>query len=83
MDSLLLLPGQQGFNEILATNPPPNLKGNNETNNRTAVMGIDGLLRGVNSQAELDEYILGGEYEIVMTEEEEGIDLDLLFPSFI
>lgn len=83
MESLLLLPGQPGFQEILSTTPPPNLKGNNETNNQTAVMGIDGLLRAINSQRELDEYILGGEYEIVMREEEEEIDLDLLFPSSI
>ena len=83
MDSFLLLPGQPGFNEILSTTPPPNLKGNNETNNKTAVMGIDGFLRAINTQTELDEYILGGEYQIVMTEEEEEIDLDLLFPSLI
>jgi hypothetical protein len=61
---ILILPGDPEF-DILAATPPPDLKGNDETN-LSYVIGHDGIPRAVSSQRELDEYLLGGEYEEVI-----------------
>lgn len=62
---LLLLPGDPGFSETLALNPPPspNHQGN------IFVMGAEGLLRFADD-ADLEEYLLGGEYDEIMGDQD-------------
>ncbi len=54
--SILLLPHEKGFQEILAT-PPPSPKDVNW------VVRAGGILMEAVSQKELDEYLQGGEYD--------------------
>lgn len=58
-DRLLLLPGEPGFAEILATPPPDPGK-----DYAYVVMpGSGGVLLRVDPDRELDEYMLGGAYQ--------------------
>lgn len=68
MESLLLLPGDPGFDAIQALNPPPG-QANSETG-RTYYMGLNGILKQAETQIELDEYLLGGAYEEVIRDQE-------------
>lgn len=76
MDSLIMLPDDPQFNAILAMNPPPDTRGNNELGARVAVIGADGMPRGVSSQRELDDYLFGGEWELVDPQPEEDEEED-------
>jgi hypothetical protein len=66
-DSLLMLPGDPGFAHILATNPPPDLVGTDETA-RSVVIGVDGMPRSVQNLAELEDYLYGGEWDEVVAD---------------
>jgi len=76
---LILLPGEPGFAEILATPPPDPGK-----DYAYVVMpGSGGLLARVDPGRELDEYLLGGAYQERLEEIGESLeeweywDLDL------
>lgn len=65
-DSLLLLPGEPGFNEILALPPPSNNR------NVSYVVRSGGTLIESVDDAELEEYFDSGEYD----ERLEQIDIE-------
>ena len=65
-DSLLLLPGEPGFNEILALPPPSNNR------NASYVVRSNGLLIEAVDESELEEYFDSGEYD----ERLEQIDIE-------
>jgi hypothetical protein len=74
IDSLLLLPGDVGFEEILAHTPPPDCRGNSEIG-RVVMFGADGMPRTANSLAELEDYAFGGEWdEVVMDHDDPFFD---------
>ena len=76
METSLILPGDPLFDYTLGTAPPPDLVGNDETG-MIYVMGLDGLPRTVSSDRELDDYLLGGEYEEVMAAQDDDDDLEI------
>lgn len=60
--SNLLLPGDPGFYEILYSNTPPG-----ETLSNSFVVDFQtGVLRQIQSDQDLENYLLGGEYDEVM-----------------
>ena len=74
-ESLLLLPGQPGFYEILATPPPDPSR----RVNFIARVGGSGILEAV-EERDLDEYLEGGEYDERLEEigEDETVSESLL-----
>lgn len=62
MTRSLLLPGDPGFFEILYSNTPP---GTTLTNTFFADFKT-GLLRQATDESDLENYLLGGEYQAVM-----------------
>lgn len=78
-EPLLLLPGDPGFAHILATNPPPDLVGTDETA-RSVVIGADGMPRAIRNLQELEDYLYGGEWdEVVDPEDEPYFEQELLW----
>jgi len=73
-NELLMLPDHPDFNAVLALNPPPGLQ-EQDGLGRVAVIGADGMPRGISGKSELDDYLFGGEWELVTSfdpdEEEE------------
>jgi hypothetical protein len=65
-----MTPDDPGFHEILYTAPPPDLMPTDSV--LCYVVGVDGMPRSVNSDAELNEYLWGGEYDEMMQGEEEN-----------
>lgn len=74
MSEFLLLPGDPEFSRILAT-PPPNWShfARSEPDFAFVVRADTGLLEPV-GQADLDEYLEGGEYDDRLAEIEESND---------
>jgi hypothetical protein len=69
-EPMLLLPGDPGFEEILAHNPPPDCRGNDEVG-RAVVFGADGMPRTAHNLADLDDYLFGGEWDEVAIEQDD------------
>jgi hypothetical protein len=67
---LLMLPGDPGFESILAHNPPPDCKGDTEIG-RTVVFGLDGMPRTVSNFSDLEDYLLGGEWDQVVIDHDD------------
>lgn len=68
-DRLIMLPGEPGFNEILATPPP------DPTNQQTFICRAGSDVLEAVDQSDALEYLIGGEYQ----ERLEQIESDILY----
>ena len=67
MSDLLMLPDHPDFQQILALNPPPDVRGFNEFGCQMVIFGADGMPRTPKDAREIEDYFLGGEYETRLT----------------
>ncbi|MBE9193885.1 hypothetical protein IQ219_00745 [Synechocystis sp. LEGE 06083] len=75
MPGLILIPGDPGFDEILYTSPPPDVKPTD--NNFCYVVGADGIPRSITGDRELEDFLYGGEYDLMMQTYGEPEDWEL------